>query len=69
MIWSSHTKSSSGDAARKFAAEFFDVPTQVESLDTELESNVGYRGFFRVSGCSRLYKLLGSRLGWSVRLA
>jgi hypothetical protein len=69
MIWSLHSKTSPGEVAQKFAAEFFEAPTQVQSLDAELDSSFEYRGIFRVAGCSRKYKLLGSRLGWSVSLA
>jgi hypothetical protein len=69
MIWSLHAKASSGEVAQRFAAEYFEAPTQVQSLDAELDSTIGYRGIFRVAGCGRTYKLLGSRLCWSVSLA
>lgn len=70
MLWSLHTRASSEEVAQQFAAEFFDQPAQVREFQTELNFGFGFRGFFRVTGCHRLYRLLGRYPGiWVVKLA
>jgi hypothetical protein len=49
-IWTLNTKKSPPEVAAMFAAEPFEGPRAVESLEAELDGRVAYRGTFRVAG-------------------
>jgi hypothetical protein len=56
-------------AAQTFAREYFAYPTVLDSIESELELSVCYRGVFQLHGDRRTFKLLGLGGLWAVCLA
>ncbi len=71
-MWSVVDKSARpGDAARRFAETYWDVPRTALYLQSDpaatTTGRIFYTGTFRVSDSSRVYRLRGSMSGeWSV---